>query len=150
MNESESVSSEYEVIVVLDGKASPFLTINTDLQYFIPRPPSTATSLSNWGEVLSCSGSDAPPSDSQKLDALAPDALAPDALAPDALAPCAPDALAPCVSDEPVSMSDNPLGAASSRGGVSAKKKGSVRGKRGRAAAFPFAALGLIVLIVLI
>jgi hypothetical protein len=134
MNESESVSSEYEVIVVLDGKASPFLTINTDLQYFIPRPPSTATSLSNCAP--------------DALAPCAPDALAP--CAPDALAPCAPDALAPCVSDEPVSMSDNPLGAASSRGGVSAKKKGSVRGKRGRAAAFPFAALGLIVLIVLI
>ena len=107
MNESESVSSEFEVIVVLDGKASPFLTINTDLQYFIPRPPSTATSLSNWGDVLSCSGSDAPASDTQKLDAPVADALVPcssDETVPCALVPDAlvPDALVPEIADGPV------------------------------------------------
>jgi len=46
MTECESIStcSEFEVLVVLserDGKISPFLTVNTDLQYFVPRPPST-------------------------------------------------------------------------------------------------------------
>jgi hypothetical protein len=85
-------------------------------------------------------------------DAAVPGAPAPDAPVPHVTAESVPAESVPakCAIDAHVTMSSNPLAESSSRAGESATKNVSLRRKRARAAAFPFAALGLIVLIVLI
>lgn len=98
-----SQSSEFEVLVVLngggDGKASPFLTINTDVSYFVPRPPSTLTTASA-NNLSACSLCESPVSPAADPATAGPECVEPKCVEPECVEPTCVERECACVSSD--------------------------------------------------